>query len=393
MSPTTTVDFSNRQLRLESEESAQDTFKDIDGADIEQLILRKNTFGIGGAKVLGEFIQKTPKLKTALLSSIFISQGIDVIPLALPHICNALLQCSQLTTLDLSHNAFGQRSVELLVPLLSQSLSLETVKLADLGMDGTGGQILAGALVTLAKNIKDAGKTSPLRVLVTSQNLMRDASAIVWAEVIRAHTNLEIIQMNRNDFYEDGTIAVASALVECTRLRMFHYCDNVITNSDERDSPRGWEKLVEAIGKARDIESLYITGCLLGEEGADALFALFAEEEFPRLHSLKVAANDFTETHYEALCDAIESGKLPALKIVYADDEVEDQPVFSKLGDLLEARGGKIVLDSDDNEQDEDELVVETSTAPAASVTPAATDSSVSELADLLAGKLEIKSA
>jgi Ran GTPase-activating protein 1 len=134
----------------------------------------------------------------AHLSSIFISRSIEEIP-ALNHICNSesLLECKHLEEIDLSCNAFGQRSGEPVVPLLANYLSLQVVKLANLGLNPQGGQTLANALLASAKNSRVLNQPSNLRVLVISRNLLRDASASNWGEVIAAHPNLTRLDILR----------------------------------------------------------------------------------------------------------------------------------------------------------------------------------------------------
>ncbi|KAK7015157.1 Ran GAP Rna1 [Paramarasmius palmivorus] len=347
------VNLRNQGLKLESAAAIDDLFKGIDLADVEEVILTGNTLGVDAAEGLGNVLRKMTKLKVAQLSSIFISRSIDEIPPALTFICNALLECKQLTEVDLSHNAFGQRSVDPVVPLLSDCLSLQVVKLANVGLNWQGGQILAQALLTSAKKSKELDQPSKLKCLVISRNLLKDGSASTWGEVIAAHPNLQRLDMLRTDLREDGIIAIASALAKCRSLRHLNLCDNVIANYGAKEGVRGWKVVADAIRAAEDLRYLDLSSCVLEKDGCDEIIAALGEQSYPRLRKVNLNGNDFSEANYATLKDVI-TDKLPALTIlnIADNDGLEDNDVVAEIGTLLEGRGGRLILEEEDEDED-----------------------------------------
>ncbi|KAK7042524.1 RNI-like protein [Favolaschia claudopus] len=381
-----TVDFNDRKLKLNTEPDIQKLFENIDLENVQEIVMTSNTIGIDAAKGLADVIRRTPQLKVAQLSSIFISRTIDEIPPALTHILDALLQCSLLTVLDLRHNAFGQRTVDPVVPVLSECLSLEVVRLANVGMDASGGRILANALTTSAKNSAALKRTSCLRELVIGQNILGDGSASAWADAIRAHyESLQTLDMRRAYLREDGIIAIASALATCRDIRALNFNDNVIANSEAREGTRGWKAIADALrAAAKTLVYLDLTACLLEGDGCDEILAVLAEEELAQLEILKLGANDFAEDHYAELRELLnDKSRLSGLSRLHVD-QVEDSVVVSELKDFLLSRKCQVIIEDEDEDDHDDELIAEIGAKAGPQV-------NVDELAELLTGKLDLK--
>ncbi|KAL4253488.1 Leucine-rich repeat domain superfamily protein [Abortiporus biennis] len=365
------VNFRNQALKLETTTDINELFEGIDLVNVSEVIL-------------------CPISK--LLNFPTYSRSIDEIPPALTIICSALLECKQLSEVDLSDNAFGQRSVDPVVPLLSGSLSLKVVKLANVGLNWQGGQILAEALLASAEKSKKLKQPSNLISLGISKNLLRDGSASSWGEVIAAHSNLQRLEMLRTDLREDGIMAIASALAKCRDLRHLNLSDNVIANYGSKAGKRGWKVVADVIRGAKDLQYLDLSSCLLEEDGCEEIIAALDAQTYPKLKRLNLNGNSFSEAHYAALKDAI-THKLSALKVLNLVDneDLEDSDTVDSIKELLEGRGGRLILeDEDETEEEEEEGFVEEGGGSKLSAAKTE-DSGIDQLADSMVTSLTIE--
>ncbi|KIY49688.1 RNI-like protein [Fistulina hepatica ATCC 64428] len=346
------ADFRDRMLRLDTAASVQELFKNVDLARVEEVALSGNTFGLEAAKELGSLLRQMVNLKIAQLSSIFITRGIDEIPPALTALCDALTECSKLVEVDLSNNAFGRRSVDPVVPLLSTNLSLEIVKIANTGLNFEGGRVVANALVASANKSKELGQPSKLRVLVCSKNRLEDGSAAAWSKAIAAHTNLQHLEMSNTCFREDGIMAIASGLLHCPDLRYLDLRDNLIATFDEREGERGYTAIADVIRGSESLQFLCLGDCLLRDEGCEAVMTALGHRSFTLLKTIELDGNEFSDAHYAAFRTLVES-KLPALSSLNfaLNDDVEDNATLDAIGMVLEGRGGSLILEEETKEE------------------------------------------
>ncbi|KAI0366452.1 RNI-like protein [Pilatotrama ljubarskyi] len=312
-------DLRNRQLRLDTRPDIEPHFGTVDLASIEELYLAYNTFGIGAAEALGEYLAKMKMLKVAGLSDIFGTRTIDEIPQALTSICRGLRSCTQLVELNLSGNAFGARVVEPLVPLITHHRSLQVLKLYDNGFGPEAGATVARALSESARLSREEGVPSNLRVIIS------------------------------------GFSALVRALRNCRHLRYLSLRDTVSTEDleegDDRPERRGWQEAIDLLQRTSELEFLDLSDCYLPEPAIAALVTdVFAAGKTPRLHTVLLENNDIEEDSYIALIDAIVN-HLPALRLISLawNNDLESDAVQS-LSTALEERGGHVIVDNDHDE-------------------------------------------
>ncbi|KAJ2924756.1 hypothetical protein H1R20_g12339, partial [Candolleomyces eurysporus] len=353
--------FKNRALKLESAESVQKLFDGIDLAGIEKLVMSGNTLGVDAGKGLAEVIRKMPNLKAANLSNIFTTRSIDEIPGALTPICTALAECPNLVDVDIGDNAFGQRAVDSVMPLLTDGPPLEVLKIANIGMNVEGGRTLAGALAGAAKRHQDAGLSPKLRTLVLSRNLLGDGSAKAWANAISCHPTLERFESNRNEFRESGVTVIATALGRCTSLRRIVIEDAVVANVDNDGVDGlvgGWKAIADLVRQsAPNLEMLHLPSCSFRTEGCEELVSALNDEVYPNLKSIRLDHNEFEDSHFQSLLTAVKT-KLPVLAFmkVTTNDDLEDSPYLEEIGRILESRKGRFVRLHEDSFSDEDDV-------------------------------------
>ncbi|KAJ3523328.1 hypothetical protein NMY22_g11486 [Coprinellus aureogranulatus] len=393
--------FKDRGLKLETAASINDLFADVDLGNVTELVMSGNTIGVEAGKALAELIGKMRSLQVhfaipqfipiahhyllthaptiiiqvARLDNIFTTRSISEIPLALTPICTALSTLPHLTSVDLSDNAFGQRSVSAVAPLLSDGPPLEVLKLGNIGMNIEGGREIASLILSQGNfksgNDKDANQKeeqrgSSLKTLVLSRNLLGDASASSWAKVISLHKHtLRRFESNRNDFRESGIIAIGTALLSSVNLEHLTIEDAVVANADRDNDDvegvkrrRGYELLADVVRSSSErLKVLHLPSCAFRSAGADELVDALSSRTYPKLKSLRLEHNELTNEHFTKLLGAVKGNRLPALTFlrVTVDDETEDREHLKEIARVVEARRGKVVVLHEDDFSDEEE--------------------------------------
>ncbi|KAL1724614.1 hypothetical protein EV714DRAFT_278494, partial [Schizophyllum commune] len=119
------LSWQGRQLKLNTRADVEPLLAGIDPTTIEEIHLGGNTVGIEAAQALAEFLSKATSIKVADFADIFTGRLITEIPPALSAICDALIDKTSLVEINLSDNAFGGRSVDPMVPFLTQNRSFQ----------------------------------------------------------------------------------------------------------------------------------------------------------------------------------------------------------------------------------------------------------------------------
>lgn len=405
------ADFRNRLLKLETATDVNDLFQGIDLEGIERIVLSGNTFGATAGEALGSLIREMPNLQVlelpmvssakisdhrdrcfqvAHLNSIFISRSIDEIPPALTAICSALAECQRLKEVDLGSNAFGVRTVEPVASLLSTRVSLEVVKLANNGLNSEGGRAVAKGLVESAKKRQALDEPPSLRVLILSRNRLEDGSASAWAEAISVHPGLQRFEISNAGLREDGILALASALEHCRGLTRLRLRDNVIANAESREGKRGWKAISDVIRSAKNLQYLDISACFIQSDGCEEIVKALGEQSYSRLRTIRLDTNDFAGDHYRSFQTVVEA-QLPALRFLNltGNEDLEDNDSIAAMGEMLDSRGGKLEVDDDDSDDEDEVDAADVDENDERAVQRA--DVEVDELADLINSGLNIK--
>ncbi|CAL1712667.1 unnamed protein product [Somion occarium] len=303
-------------------------------------------------------------LKVANFSDIFTGRLIDEIPLALTALCNGLKDIATLQELNLNDNAFGGRSVHPLVPLLVHNCSIRVLKLDNNGLGPAGGKVVADALLESAKLSQAAGMPSNLRVVICGRNRLEDGSATAWAAAFAAHGNLTKVRMVQNGIREAGFTALVRGLAKCSSLRYLNLRDNLGRNIEEDDDPteddgieHGWHALADALSEWKDLRYLDVSDCSVYPPGFQLLMGALESGIHTKLHTLMFDNNDLDAAVYQRLHDVVKR-HLPSVKrLSLLWNEDLDDATLSTLGNVIEDRGGQLILDEEDEEEgDEREL-------------------------------------
>lgn len=406
--------WQGRGLKLDHSADVEKLLDGVDPSLIEEIHLGGNTIGVDASKALAEFLSKAVNLKVSFLpyhaslkclstktqiadfADIFTGRLISEIPLALTALCDALIDKASLVEVNLNDNAFGGRSVDPIVPFLTQNRNFQVLKLNNNGLGPAGGTVIANALLESARLSKAEGKKSNLRTVICGRNRLEDGSASTWAEAYAAHGTLTEVRMPQNGIRMDGITALARGLAGCQGLQHIDLQDNTFTDAGQLKGVEAW---TESLASWPDLHTLNLSDCVLSGEGEiPGLVTALAGGSNPKLHTLALQNNNLEGETVSLLAENISSGlkSVMSLELQWNDFE-EDDENLETLGLSLKQRGGKLFA-TDDDEEDEDEKeeeeeeketeegsVQETDEKAPTTVDPA------DALADLL-GKVEIKS-
>lgn len=331
--------LAGKGLKLDSEEDVAPHIKSlVDDANVTQIDLSGNTFGVGACAALAPILKSKSKLEFADLHDIFTQRLVDEIPPALDHLLTALLECPNLHTVDLSDNAFGLKTKEPLVDFLSKHLPLRHLILNNNGMGPIAGASIAEALTQLAQR-KDAarkeGKDIPdLESIVCGRNRLENGSMEAWAEAYTAHKNgMKSIKMTQNGIRPEGiSLLISGGLSKCTKLEVFDLQDNTFTIT-------GATALAKAVSQWPQLKELGVGDDLLGARGSIKVFESLRKGSSRKIEVLRLEFNDITPAGLQVLVQAAKEG-LPALRRVELNGNKfeEEDTSIEELSALLEER-------------------------------------------------------
>ncbi|KAH7907328.1 hypothetical protein BJ138DRAFT_1129253 [Hygrophoropsis aurantiaca] len=389
----TNLDFRGRQLKLDTRANVEPLIAGLDPTSLEEIHLGGNTIGVEASLAFAEFLEKATSLKVADFADIFTGRLITEIPLALSYLCDALKDRTSLVEINLSDNAFGGRSVDPMVPFLTANRNFQILKLTNNGLGPAGGATIADALLKSAQLSKDEGKKSNLRVVICGRNRLENGSASHWAEAFAAHGTLVDVRMPQNGIRMEGITALAEGLSQCPDLETVDLQDNTFTDSEEGDvsGVKAWAK---ALPSWPNLHTLNLSDCVLSNDGeVPELITALAKGSSLKLTTLQLQNNNLQKDSFELLANAI-STHLSTLKILelqwndtMPDDDEEN---FDTIGSALKARGGKLTIDDEDEEEDEEgegaeeDVEAEGVEAPTEEKKATVVDKAADALADLM---------
>jgi Ran GTPase-activating protein 1 len=231
-------------------------------------------------------------------ADIFTGRLIDEIPDALRALCDALLETESLVELDLSDNAFGGRSAEPMVQLLTHNHALQVLKLANNGLGITGGTIVANALTAAAKELQSQGRESNLRTVICGRNRLENGSAPAWAEAFAAHGRLREVRMYQNGIRMEGIEAITSALTKCPTLEVLDLMDNTATL-------RGSRAIAACLPSWPALHTLNLNDCLLRPRGGALVAQALGKGNNKALRKLQLGYCELDPAALSALAKAI----------------------------------------------------------------------------------------
>ena len=277
-----------------------------------------------------------------------------------------------------------------MVPFLTQNRAFQVLKLNNNGLGPAGGATVAEALLRSAELSSEKGEPSNLRIVICGRNRLEDGAAPAWAKALAAHGGLTEVRMPQNGIRMAGAAALAHGLAGCAGLVHLDLQDNTF-------GEEGSEAMASALRAWPALRTLNLSDCVLAEEGAvSPVLEALTQGSNPKLEHLQLQNNNLDAQSFALLAESLEVHlpQLTRMEMQWNEVEEDDASITALLR-LFKKRGGKLVLDDEDEEEEEEEEKEEAKeeakeAAPAKAIEPARKDTA-DELADLLS-KVEIKS-
>lgn len=269
-----------------------------------------------------------------------------------------------LLELDLSDNAFGPAGAQPLIDFLSNTKTLQTLRLNNNGLGIGGGTMIAQALQANADKAKAENRASSLRTIICGRNRLEDGSSKALARAFASHGTLEVVRMPQNGIRSDGIRTIVEGLRECKNLKHLDLQDNTFT-------VKGSKALAAALGSWPQLETLNVSDCLLSRKGSICVFG--ALHQNTQLRELMAQYNEIQADAIRILADAVK-GHLNLLEKVELNGNRFDEsdPAVDILKEALAKWDHEDALDElddmeeidseeeeEEEEEEEDEIVKE----------------------------------
>jgi Ran GTPase-activating protein 1 len=299
-------------------------------------------------------------MQTANFADIFTGRLLDEIPEALSNLLTSILNLPNLTTIDLSDNAFGINTHAPLVAFLEAHVPLQHLYLNNNGLGPHCGIFVADSLTRLhakKEEARKAGKTVPdLETVICGRNRLENGSMTAWARAFSLHNKVKLVRMVQNGIRPEGiSHLLTSGLNRASGLQVLSLQDNTFTMP-------GAKALATAVPGWTDLHELDVADCVLTGKGAGVLLAeALAKGENKKLEVLRLQYNDITATGLRKLTNAAETG-LPQLKKLELNGNKfsEEDPSVLQLKDMFHSRkeklAGDVILEDDWGLDELDEL-------------------------------------
>ncbi|KAH7885415.1 hypothetical protein F5I97DRAFT_1810608 [Phlebopus sp. FC_14] len=348
------LDIRGRGLKLETAEHVAPLLEGYNPQAIEEIHLGGNTIGVDASIAFASFLKKTTVLKVADFADIFTGRLITEIPQALTALCDALKDKSTLIEINLSDNAYGERSVKPMIPLLTHN-RFEILRLNNNGLGPAGGTEIANALAESARLSTAEGKKSNLKTVICGRNRLENGSASAWAEAFAAHGTLVEVRLPQNGIRMHGIRELAEGLSKCPDLQYLDLQDNTFT---EDGSKLGVESWANVLPHWPALETLNLSDCVLSNEGeVPLLLRKLAEGSNRKITTLQLQNNNLEAKTFELLANSISThlSGLKFLELQWNDVEEDDENLDTIRAVLRERKGRILVTDEDEEEEEETE--------------------------------------
>ncbi|KAF3938521.1 hypothetical protein ABW19_dt0207021 [Dactylella cylindrospora] len=340
-----------KALKLDTRDDIVPLLKDlVPNDDVEEFILQGNTIGIEASEALAEVLLTKTSLKTANLADIYTTRLIEEIPPSLTIIFSSLLPHQNLTTVNLSDNAFGARTEAPLVSFLSSHTPLQHLILNNNGLGPTCGAAIANALTQLAAKKKEVGTPIKLETVVCGRNRLENGSMEAWAKAYAANSGIKTVRMLQNGIRTEGIQhLLREGLKHCKELEILDLQDNTFTFA-------GATALAEVVTEWTAIKELGVGDCLLSSRGAEALSESLRKGKNTELKILRLQYNEIEVNGVNAIKWAVKASleKLELLEL-NGNKFSEDDDVVAEIRDIFEERGLGELDELSDMEEETDE--------------------------------------
>ncbi|QPG72793.1 hypothetical protein FOA43_000095 [Brettanomyces nanus] len=346
----------DKTLKLDSLEQVQTYIDQLSKKkNLEKIDLSGNTISPEASKYLAkEFLNHRDTLKELNLQDIYTSRDKFEIPASLKEFFAAIEQLPQLRVLNLSDNAFGQDTIDVLEDFISKSKYFEHFIISNNGLGPFSGTRVGKALYKMAKlreasNIEDENVRT-LKTFWCGRNRLESGSAEFLALGLRANTDLQDIRLYQNGIRPNGIARlVYHGLSRLPALQVLDLDDNTFTLP-------GSTALAESISHWPDLRELNINDCLMKAEGCVKVLAKLSEfSDKSKLEALKLQYNELNSDGLKLLVGLLPNLKSHSILELNGNRFEEDSEYIDKINSIFAIKGKGSLDELDDLEEPDSE--------------------------------------
>ncbi|XBW34838.1 hypothetical protein QEN19_000405 [Hanseniaspora menglaensis] len=363
--PKEIYDISGKALKLTTSEDIKEIIENLSKYEkVTKIDISGNTISDEPSKDLADFIKNTPAIFENLVecnfADIYTSRLVDEVVKSLDLFSEAFLKCEKLTYINLSDNAFGLRTIDILEKFIAEKVSLKHLILSNNGMGPFAGERIGKALTYLSQaQTKKYGKTI-LETFICGRNRLENGSAkYISLGLYSFAESLKTVRLYQNGIRPEGIHFLIEGLLNCNVLECIDLQDNTFTSKPGTKFAEGMPKW------ANSLVELNLNDCLIKNEGSRAILTQFLSVEFKKLETLKLQYNEILQETLESVIIPIfESNHLPSLKLLEISGNIfeEESEAIEALQELYTGELDELdefeELDSEeeDSEEEEEEL-------------------------------------
>ncbi|XP_052170926.1 RAN GTPase-activating protein 1-like [Diospyros lotus] len=328
----TIFDISDGRRDFIDAEEAEELLKPLSrpGNKYSKICFSNRSFGLDAARVVEPILSSLKNQLTEVDLSDFIAGRPEDEALEVMNIFSSALEGCQLSCLNLSNNAMGEKGVRAFGALLKSQNNLEELYLMNDGISEEAAQAICELIPS----------TKKLRILHFHNNMTGDEGAIAISGLVKQSPIMEDFRCSSTRVGSEGGIALVEALGTCTRLKKLDLRDNMF-------GVEAGVALSKVLSGFSDLTEVYLSYLNLEDEGSKAL-ANALTKSAPSLEVLDMAGNDITVEAAPALASCI-AAKQFLSRLYLSENELKDDGAILIARALEEGHGQLIEVDMSTN--------------------------------------------
>ncbi|XP_076952182.1 RAN GTPase-activating protein 2-like [Bidens hawaiensis] len=325
-------DISRGRRAFIDAEEAKELLKPLKepGNKFTKIRFSNRSFGLPAAHVAASVLSMVKDQLTEVDLSDILSRRPEPEAVQVMKMFSTALEGSNLSYLNLSNNALGEKGVRALGGLLKSQGNLVELYFMNAGIS----QEAAKAVCELIPS------TSKLKILHFHHNMTGDEGAVAIAQLVKGSPNLEDFRCSSSRIGSVGGVALAEALTACTLLKKLDIRDNMFG-----------PKLGVSLSQAHhtNLTEIYLSYLNLENEGTIALANALMQPDL-ELEIIEMAGNNITsEAAAKALADCLISNKHSLTRINLSENELKDSGAVMIANALGDGFGQLCVVDLSTN--------------------------------------------
>lgn len=311
---------------------------------VESIDISGNTISPECSKLLADaMLLHKDTIKDVNFQDIYVSRDRFQIPASLDYLFKAILQLPNLSVLNLSDNALGQDTIDLLEEFVSK-VQVEHLVLSNNGLGPFSGARIGKALFRNGKSREQSG-SKPLLSFWCGRNRLENGSCEALAIGFKANKSLKEIKLYQNGIRPLGlSRLITFGLSELKELEIVDLQDNTMTIPGSLALSKAlpnWTKLVE----------LNLNDCLMKPKGSLQVIEALSQLKTNSLQFLRLQYNELDEESLDVLARSVANFKDLSSIELNGNRFEEDSESLQKIQDVFEQRGLGEVDELDDLEE------------------------------------------